>query len=83
MSEHSSSPHRRFELRQRLCAADIAGVKAIREVCPEARMVPIDPLVNVVAPRDRPDLVGDITYTGTVAVRLNYTGIHGQIARNS
>lgn len=47
----------RFDLRQRLCAADIAGVKAIREVCPEARMVHIDPLVNVVAPRDRPDLI--------------------------
>lgn len=47
----------RFELRKRLCAADIAAVKAIREVCPEARMVHIDPLVNVVAPRDRPDLI--------------------------
>jgi beta-glucosidase/6-phospho-beta-glucosidase/beta-galactosidase len=46
----------RFDLRQRLCAADVAGVQAIREVCPDARMVHIDPLVNVVAPRDRPDL---------------------------
>jgi beta-glucosidase/6-phospho-beta-glucosidase/beta-galactosidase len=33
----------------------IAGVKAIREVDPEARMVHIDPLVQVVAPIDRPD----------------------------
>ncbi|HEV2080809.1 MAG TPA: hypothetical protein VGR19_13075 [Allosphingosinicella sp.] len=39
-----------------LCKADIAGVKAIRGVLPEARMVHIDPLVHVVAPRDRPDL---------------------------
>ena len=46
----------RFDFRKRLCEADIAAVKAIREVCPEARMVHIDPLVNVVAPRDRPDL---------------------------
>jgi len=46
----------RFALRLKLCEADIAAVKAIREVCPEARMVHIDPLVNVVAPRDRPDL---------------------------
>lgn len=46
----------RFDLRLRLCEADIAAVKAIREVCPAARMVHIDPLVNVVAPRDRPDL---------------------------
>ena len=45
-----------FELRMRLCEADIAAVKAIREVEPAARMVHIDPLVNVVAPRDRPDL---------------------------
>jgi hypothetical protein len=48
------------ETRRRLTlamsAADIAGVKAIREVVPEARMVHIDPLVWVVPPRDRPDL---------------------------
>jgi beta-glucosidase/6-phospho-beta-glucosidase/beta-galactosidase len=46
----------RFALRLNLCKAAIAGVKAIREVDPEARMVHIDPLVQVVAPRDRPDL---------------------------
>ena len=46
----------RFQLRRSLCRAAIAGVKAIREVDPEARMVNIDPLVQVVAPRDRPDL---------------------------
>ena len=46
----------RFDLRLRLCEADIAAVQAIREVAPEARMVHINPLVNVVAPRERPDL---------------------------
>lgn len=46
----------RFELRRRLCQADIAAVKAIRQIDPKARMVHIDPLVLVVAPRDRPDL---------------------------
>jgi beta-glucosidase/6-phospho-beta-glucosidase/beta-galactosidase len=40
-----------------LSRAAIAGVKAIREVDPAARMVHIDPLVQVVAPRDRPDQV--------------------------
>ena len=45
----------RLRLRLALCAAAIAGVKAIREVAPEARMVHMDPLVQVVAPRDRPD----------------------------
>lgn len=56
-----AAPHRktreeRHKLRLALCKADIAGVKTIREVDPEARMVHIDPLVQVVAPRDRPDL---------------------------
>lgn len=46
----------RFKLRLALCKAAIAGVKAIREIEPEARMIHIDPLVQVVAPRDRPDL---------------------------
>jgi beta-glucosidase/6-phospho-beta-glucosidase/beta-galactosidase len=38
-----------------MCAADIAAVKAIREVVPDARMVHIDPLIWVVPPHDRPD----------------------------
>ena len=45
----------RFRLRLALCKAAIAGVKAIREVIPDARMIHMDPLVQVVAPRDRPD----------------------------
>ncbi|HZG10282.1 MAG TPA: hypothetical protein VEZ70_15030 [Allosphingosinicella sp.] len=39
-----------------MAKADIAGVKAIRRIVPDARMVHIDPLVWVVPPRDRPDL---------------------------
>ena len=39
-----------MRFRLALCAAAIAGVKAIREVDPEARMVHIDPLVLVVPP---------------------------------
>ncbi|HEV2866284.1 MAG TPA: hypothetical protein VGX37_07195, partial [Allosphingosinicella sp.] len=38
-----------------LCRADIAAVRAIRNVIPDARMVHIDPLIWVVPPRDRPD----------------------------
>src|SRR3954468_25012205 len=38
-----------------LGGADIAGVKAIRAIVPEARMVHIDPLIWVVPPHDRPD----------------------------
>lgn len=46
----------RLQLRLQLCKAAIAGVNAIREVLPDARMVHMDPLVQVVAPRNRPDL---------------------------
>jgi beta-glucosidase/6-phospho-beta-glucosidase/beta-galactosidase len=45
----------RERFRVALCRAAIAGVRAIREVLPEARMVHVDPLVQVVAPADRPD----------------------------
>src|SRR5215203_3182379 len=44
----------RFALRLVLCRAAIAATHAIREVDPEARMIHFDPLVQVVAPRDRP-----------------------------
>lgn len=46
----------RMRLRDALCAAAIAGVKAIREVDAEARMLHVEPLIHVVPPRDRPDL---------------------------
>jgi beta-glucosidase/6-phospho-beta-glucosidase/beta-galactosidase len=46
----------RQRLRLRLCEAAIAGTHAIRQVDPTARMVTVDPLVQVVAPLDRPDL---------------------------
>jgi beta-glucosidase/6-phospho-beta-glucosidase/beta-galactosidase len=46
----------RLRLRVALCKAAIAAVKAIRAVRPDARMVHVDPLVQVVAPADRPDL---------------------------
>lgn len=49
----------RLRLRLAVCAADIAAVKAIREVTPDARMVHIDPLILVVPPRDRPDLADE------------------------
>jgi beta-glucosidase/6-phospho-beta-glucosidase/beta-galactosidase len=45
----------RFKFRYALCKAAIAGVKAIREIIPEARMIHLDPLVQVVPPRDRPN----------------------------
>jgi beta-glucosidase/6-phospho-beta-glucosidase/beta-galactosidase len=47
----------RDALRLALVRAAIAGSRGIREQLPEARLVHIDPLVNIVAPLDRPDLV--------------------------
>jgi beta-glucosidase/6-phospho-beta-glucosidase/beta-galactosidase len=48
------------ETRRRLTVAmaraDIAAVRAIRDIIPDARMIHIDPLIHVVPPRDRPDL---------------------------
>ncbi len=47
----------REKLREALCGAAIAGVKALREVLPDARMVHVDPIVQVIAPPERPDLI--------------------------
>ncbi len=47
---------REAELKRSLCHMAIEGVKAIREVEPNARMVHVDPVVNAVPPPDRPDL---------------------------
>ena len=47
---------REQELKRALCRMDIAGVKAIREIEPKARMVHVDPIVHAVPPSDRPDL---------------------------
>ena len=50
---------REDELKRALCRMDIAGVKAIREVEPNARMVHVDPMVHAVPPADRPDLADE------------------------
>jgi beta-glucosidase/6-phospho-beta-glucosidase/beta-galactosidase len=56
VAPYKNSKEDRYRLRLALCKAAIAGVKAIRSVAPDARMVHIDPLVQVVAPKDKPDL---------------------------
>jgi beta-glucosidase/6-phospho-beta-glucosidase/beta-galactosidase len=57
VAPYKNTKEERFSFRVILCKAAIAGVKAIREVVPGARMVHIDPLVQVVAPLDRPDQI--------------------------
>jgi beta-glucosidase/6-phospho-beta-glucosidase/beta-galactosidase len=56
VAPYSKTREDRMRLRVALCHAAIEGVKAIRTVIPEARMIHVDPLVQVVPPRDRPDL---------------------------
>jgi beta-glucosidase/6-phospho-beta-glucosidase/beta-galactosidase len=56
IAPYKKSEESRTQLRLALCGAAIAGVRAIREVEPTARMVHVDPLVQVVAPEDKPEL---------------------------
>jgi beta-glucosidase/6-phospho-beta-glucosidase/beta-galactosidase len=56
IAPYRNSKEDRMRLRIALCKATIAAVKAIREIVPDARMIHMDPLVQVVAPADRPDL---------------------------
>jgi beta-glucosidase/6-phospho-beta-glucosidase/beta-galactosidase len=68
----------RMRLRLALCRAAIAGVKAIREVDPDARMVHVDPLVRVVAPRDRPDQVEAARHETEVDTFLAWDILYGR-----
>lgn len=52
----------RHRFRRVLCEAAIAGVRAIRAVDPEARMVHTEPLIQVVPPPDRPDLADEAAH---------------------
>jgi beta-glucosidase/6-phospho-beta-glucosidase/beta-galactosidase len=56
------APHangRGAELKVVLLRAAIAGINAIRDVVPSARIVNVDPLCHVVPPHGRLDLLGD------------------------
>jgi hypothetical protein len=53
---HPYARQRGDEIKAQCVLAAIAGIDAIREIAPRARIVHIDPVINVVAPRDRPDL---------------------------
>jgi beta-glucosidase/6-phospho-beta-glucosidase/beta-galactosidase len=43
-------------VKRQLVRAAIAGIEAIRDVIPDARILHAEPLIHVLAPRDRPDL---------------------------
>lgn len=54
---HPFGVGRGMELKRQLIRAAIAGIEAIWQVNPQARIVQIEPVIHVMAPRDRPDLV--------------------------
>ncbi len=68
----------REQLRLALCKAAIAGVKAIRSVLPDARMIHVDPLVEVVAPADRPDLADEAAHETFVDTFLAWDILYGK-----
>ena len=53
---HPFGVERGIELKRQLIRAAIAGIEAIWQVNPRARIVQVDPVIHVMAPRDRPDL---------------------------
>lgn len=53
---HPHDRGRGHEIKHQLVRAAIAGIEAIREVDPRARMILVDPLIHVIPPRGHPDL---------------------------
>ena len=49
-------PRPGHEIKQQLVRAAIAGMEAIWEVDPRARMIQVDPLIHVIPPKDHPEL---------------------------
>ena len=54
---HPFGVGRGFELKRQLIRAAIAGIEAIWQVDPRSRIVQVEPVIHVVAPRNRPDLL--------------------------
>ena len=53
---HPFEVGRGMELKRQLIRAAIAGIEAIWHVNPDARVVQVEPVIHVMAPRNRPDL---------------------------
>ena len=67
------------ELKVALIRAAIAGINAIREVIPAARIVNVDPLCHVVPPNDRLDLLGDASAFNHQAVFEGWDMLCGRL----
>ncbi len=78
VAPYCNTREKRCDLRLALCRAAIAGVKAIRSVVPDARMMHVEPLVHVVAPRDRPDLIDAARHETEVDTFLAWDVLYGR-----
>jgi beta-glucosidase/6-phospho-beta-glucosidase/beta-galactosidase len=78
VAPYKTTKEDRFRFRLALCKAAIAAAKAIREVEPTARMIHIDPLVQVVAPRDRPDQIEAADHETYVDTFLAWDILYGK-----
>lgn len=76
------APHLRGcgrQLKIALIRAAIRGIDAIRSVCPQARMVSVDPLCRVVPPRDRPELATGAWHFNDFAVFEGWDMLCGRL----
>jgi hypothetical protein len=76
------APHRRgcgWDLKLCLTRAAIAGINAIRDACPDARIVNVDPVCRVAAPRNRPDLRADVENFNNKVVFQSWDILSGRL----
>jgi len=76
------APHcrgRGRELKVALARACIQGINAIRAVIPEARMVNVDPICQVVPPLDRPEMTVETARYNEVAVFESWDLLCGRL----
>jgi beta-glucosidase/6-phospho-beta-glucosidase/beta-galactosidase len=71
--------HRAFDLKIALARAGIAGINAIRAAVTEARIVNVDPLCHVVAPKDRPEMQEGVDYFNNVATFESWDMLAGRM----
>lgn len=67
------------ELKRALIRAAIKGIDAIRAAVPGARIVNVDPLCHVVAPKERPDLQKDAAWFNEKAVFEAWDMLAGRV----
>ncbi|HEV8540766.1 MAG TPA: family 1 glycosylhydrolase [Verrucomicrobiae bacterium] len=67
------------ELKRALIRAAIQGINAIRAAIPGVRIVNVDPLCHVVAPKDRPELQKDADWFNDKAVFEAWDMLSGRI----